>query len=64
MKDTIALAKSRKPPQKRPPLTDPERHKRFVETARKVEADEDPEAFERAFANVVAPPKPAPEKPE
>ena len=44
------------------PLTDAERHKRFVETASEVDADEDPVAFDSAFANVVA--KPKPEKPE
>jgi hypothetical protein len=34
-------------------LTDKERHKRFVEMARAVEADESPEAFDRAFKSVV-----------
>ena len=42
---------------KKVPLTDNERHGRFVEMARETEADEDPDAFDRAFANVVAPPK-------
>jgi hypothetical protein len=37
----------------KPKLTDAERHKRFVDMAHEVEADESPEAFERAFANVV-----------
>jgi len=37
----------------KPKLTDTERHKRFVEVARKVEADESPEAFDRAFDAVV-----------
>lgn len=37
----------------KPKLTDAERHKRFVETAHKIEADESPEAFERAFKQVV-----------
>lgn len=45
-------------PSKRPPLSDAARHKLFVETARKVDADENPEAFDRAFASVVTPPKP------
>jgi hypothetical protein len=34
-------------------LTDAERHARFVETARKVGASEDPKDFDRAFENVV-----------
>jgi hypothetical protein len=36
-------------------LTDAERHKRFVEMARKVEASEDPKDFDKAFKAVVAP---------
>lgn len=43
---------------KPPKLTDAERHKRFVDMAKEVEASEDPKAFERAFKKVVAPPKP------
>jgi hypothetical protein len=35
-----------------PKLTDAERHKRFVEMAKEVEASEDPKDFDRAFANV------------
>jgi hypothetical protein len=38
-----------------PKLTDAERHKRFVETAREVEASDDPMDFDRAFDKVVAP---------
>jgi hypothetical protein len=37
---------------KRPKLTDAERHKRFVETAKKVEASERVEDFDNAFASV------------
>lgn len=44
-----------KPKPKAPKLTDAERHERFKEMAREVEASEDSEAFERAFANVTAP---------
>lgn len=33
-------------------LTDAERHTRFVETAKKVEASEKPEDFDRAFKKV------------
>jgi hypothetical protein len=38
---------------KRTRLTDAERHKRFVETARKVEASDDPKDFDEAFKKVV-----------
>jgi hypothetical protein len=42
-------------------LTDAERHKRFVEMAREVEASDNPKDFERAFTRVVtAPKKPKP----
>lgn len=41
----------------KPKLTDAERHARFVETARAVEVDESPEAFDRAFDRVVKPKK-------
>ncbi len=48
-------------------LTDAERHARFVETARKVEASEESADFERAFKKVVPKPKavrsrPSPDK--
>jgi hypothetical protein len=43
---------------KRKPLTDAERHKRFVEMARQVEASDDPKVFDKAFKKVTAkPPK-------
>lgn len=47
--------------QKREPkLTDEERHQRFLEVAREVEASEDPADFERAFERIARPPpKPA-----
>jgi hypothetical protein len=41
----------------KPKLTDAERHARFVEMAREVEASEDPKDFERAFERVTTPPK-------
>lgn len=41
-----------------PPPDDPEQSKRFIDTARQVEADEDPEAFEKAFREVVKPKEP------
>ena len=43
---------------KKPTLSDAERHKRFKEMAKEAGADDAPEAFDRAFANVVTPPKP------
>jgi hypothetical protein len=43
----------------KPKLTDAERHKRFVETATKVEASDDPGNFERAFKAVVKSSSPA-----
>ena len=39
---------------------DPEQSKRFIDMAREVGADEDPEAFERAFREVVKPKIPKP----
>lgn len=47
-----------KKPRKKKPLTDAERFKRFKEMAKEVEADEDPDAFDRAFSEVTSPPKP------
>jgi hypothetical protein len=40
-------------PDRKPKLTDEERHKRFVEVARKAEADETEEGAERALRKVV-----------
>lgn len=45
-------------PPKSARLTDADRHKRFKDMAREVEADEDPKAFDRAFATVTTKPKP------
>jgi hypothetical protein len=47
----------RKPPRPRE-KTDPEQHKRFLEMAREVEADESPDAMDRAFNKVVRPKRP------
>jgi hypothetical protein len=42
----------------KPKLTDAERHKRFVEMAKEVEASPDPKDFEKAFKKVLSkPPK-------
>ena len=38
--------------EKKPKLTDAERHKRFVEMAREVGASESPKAFDKAFKRV------------
>ena len=46
------------PVKKKPKLTAAERHARFLEVARKVEASDDPKDLDRAFKKVVAPPTP------
>ena len=38
-------------------LSDADRHKRFVDMAREVEASDDPKAFDKAFKRVVPPRK-------
>jgi hypothetical protein len=38
-----------KPQHERPKLTDTERHKRFVDTAKKIEASDKIEDFDKAF---------------
>ena len=48
-------------PAKKNPMTEAERSRRFVETARKLESDETGEEFERAFKKIVKPKRP-PEK--
>jgi hypothetical protein len=42
---------------RKPKSDDEEQSKRFIETAKKLEADESPEAFERAFKKIVPPQK-------
>ena len=49
----IETQMTRKPPDKKPKLTDAERHKRFVETAKKLEASDKLEDFDKAFSKVV-----------
>jgi hypothetical protein len=39
--------------ERKPKLTDSERHKRFVEMAHEVEASDDPNDFEEAFKKIV-----------
>jgi hypothetical protein len=38
-------------------LDDAERHRRFVDMAREVEASDDPKDFEKAFKKIAAKPK-------
>lgn len=45
-----------KPQNKKPKLTDAERHARFVAMAREIGVDESPEAFDKAFERVTAAP--------
>jgi hypothetical protein len=47
------------PPEKKPKLTDVERHKRFVETAKKVEASDEIIDFDNAFDKIIVPTKDA-----
>jgi hypothetical protein len=47
------------PRKPKPPPDDPEEFKRFIDMAREVEADESPEAVDRAFEKVIKP-KPLP----
>jgi hypothetical protein len=42
----------------KPKLTDAERHARFIETAHKVDASDDPKDFDEAFKKVALPKKP------
>jgi hypothetical protein len=44
---TMASKSSRKPP-----LTDAERHKRFLAMAKEVGASDDPKAFDKAFKRI------------
>lgn len=46
---------------RKPDPDDPEQSKRFIETAREAETDENPDSFERAFKKVV-PPKSRPKQ--
>jgi hypothetical protein len=41
----------------KPKLTDAERHKRFVDMAREVEASEDPKDFEKVIKKIIKPPR-------
>jgi hypothetical protein len=54
--------KTKQKPDTKPPPSpkpdDPEQSKRFVETAREIEADESGEAFRRAFRKIVPPKSP------
>ena len=41
------------PTEPKPKLSDAERHKRFVETAREIGASEDPRDFEKALKKII-----------
>ncbi len=45
------------PDKPKPPPDDPTQSQRFIDMAREVEADEDPEAFKRAFEKVTFKPR-------
>jgi len=51
----------RKPDQKPKKSSDPEEYKRFLQAAREVEAEQDSEAFDRAFKKIA---KAKPENPK
>jgi hypothetical protein len=53
----MAKKEPRIKPKKQAPLTDAERHLRFVEMAREVEASDDPKDFDEAFTKIVPPKK-------
>ncbi|MGE0423895.1 MAG: hypothetical protein AB7O88_16640 [Reyranellaceae bacterium] len=57
------MARKPKAKPKREPLTDEQRHARFVEMAREVGATEDAEAFDEAFKKVVRASPPGAKKP-
>jgi hypothetical protein len=42
---------------------DPEQSRRFIDMAQEVEADETPDAMDRAFGKVIRPPSSYPQKP-
>jgi hypothetical protein len=44
-------------PETKPRETAAEQHKRFVEVAKKLETDESPKAFDRAFEEITRKPK-------
>jgi hypothetical protein len=41
--------------ERKPKLTDAERHKRFIEMAREIGASDDPKDFDKAFKKVIRP---------
>jgi hypothetical protein len=52
----MAKAEKAKEKQKpKPKITAKERHKRFVDMAHEVEADETPESFDLAFTKIISP---------
>ena len=61
--EEISMTKQTAAPARRPEVPptadDPAESQRFIDMARELGVDESPEAFDRAFARVVPPPKPA-----
>jgi hypothetical protein len=53
------MTKQRQNLKRKPKLSDAQRHERFVDMAREVEASEDASSFDKAFEKVTAPPKAA-----
>ncbi len=53
--ETKTAPKPAKKPASRRKTADKEQFERFVETARQIGADEDPEALDRAFRKIVHP---------
>jgi hypothetical protein len=51
---------SQMPHKPKPKPDDPAQSKRFIETAKAVEVDEDPKAFERVFKKIVPAKQPRP----
>jgi hypothetical protein len=51
----VKNAPRKKPVSSDSKLTDAERHKRFIDMAREVEASDDPKDFDKAFTKVVPP---------
>ncbi len=48
----VGTGKPKTKPKPKPTLTDAERHRRFVDMAHEVEADESSGAFDRAFGSI------------
>jgi hypothetical protein len=58
-----AAKKTKARAEKKPKLTDAERHRRFVDMVREVEASDDPQTFDEAFSQVLSRAKESSRKP-